>query len=78
MKDLTNIHPRKILFCQLRQIGDVLLATPSLQLLKQHYPGAEIHLLTEKKCAPVLKNNPHVSHIWAIDKKALKNPITAF
>lgn len=78
MKDITSIHPRKILFCQLRQIGDVLLATPSLQLLKERYPDAEIHLLTEKKCAPVLENNPHVSHVWTIDKDDLKNPVAAF
>ncbi len=69
MKDLTDFKPKRILACQLRQIGDVLLATPSLQLLKERYPEAELHLLTEKKCAPVLENNPHVDHVWEIDKK---------
>ncbi|WP_319467406.1 glycosyltransferase family 9 protein [uncultured Pseudodesulfovibrio sp.] len=77
MKDLTDFKPKRILACQLRQIGDVLLATPSLQLLKERYPDAELHLLTEKKCAPVLENNPHVDHVWEIDKKALKNPFKA-
>ncbi len=77
MKDLTDFKPKRILACQLRQIGDVLLATPSLQLLKERYPEAELHLLTEKKCAPVLENNPHVDHVWEIDKKALKNPFKA-
>ncbi|MCJ2164149.1 MULTISPECIES: glycosyltransferase family 9 protein [unclassified Pseudodesulfovibrio] len=78
MKDISNLHPKKILVCQLRQIGDVLLATPSIQLLKERFPQAEIHLLTEKKCLPVVENNPHLSHVWAIDKKALKNPLAAF
>ncbi len=77
MKDITNISPKRILACQLRQIGDVLLATPSLQLLKERFPEAELHVLTEKKCAAVLENNPHVSHVWQIDKKALRNPIKA-
>ncbi len=77
MKDITQIKPKRILACQLRQIGDVLLSTPSLQLLKERFPDAELHLLTEKKCASVLENNPHVDHVWEIDKPALKNPFKA-
>lgn len=77
MKDITNLNPKRILACQLRQIGDVVLTTPSLQLLKERFPDAELHLLTEKKCASVLENNPHVDHVWEIDKKALKNPLKA-
>lgn len=73
---LIDINPadvRRILVCQLRQIGDVLLATASLVLLKRRFPGAEIHVLTEKKCLPMLENNPDVSKVWAIDKKQLTN-----
>lgn len=75
--DISNIHPKRILVCQLRQIGDVLLSTPALRLLKETYPEAQIDMLTEKKCAPVLENNPHVNRVWPIDKKALKNPFKA-
>lgn len=71
------MRPGKILVCQLKQIGDVLLATPSIRLLKQRYPEAAIDVLTEKKCAPVLENNPFVGNVHAIDKNALKNPFTA-
>lgn len=78
MTNIKEIRPKQILVCQLRQIGDVLLATPSIQLLKQRFPEAKIDVLTEKKCAPVLENNPHVNRIWAIDKDALKSPFAAF
>lgn len=64
---------RRILVCQLRQIGDVLLATPAVRLLHEAYPRAEIHVFTEARCAPVLENNPHVARIWAVDKKQLSN-----
>jgi heptosyltransferase-2/heptosyltransferase-3 len=64
-------EPRRILVCQLRQIGDVLLATPSLELLARHFPGAEIHVFTEKKCLPMLQGNPHAHTLWPVDKKAL-------
>ena len=62
---------RRILVCQLRQIGDVLLATPSIELLARRYPKAELHVFTEKKCLPMLQGNPHIHTIWAVDKKAM-------
>lgn len=61
----------KILVCQQRQIGDVLLATPALRLLRQAQPQAEIHFLTERKCVPVLENNPDIDTVWELDKKRL-------
>ena len=71
MNSVINIDPqsiRRILVCQLRQIGDVLLATPSVKLLAERFPHAEIHFFTEKKCLPMLENNPHIKKIWVIDK----------
>lgn len=71
MTDLTTFAPRRILVCQLRQIGDVLLTTPSLRLLKERYPDADVDIFTEKKCTPVLENNPYLRRIWSVDKKTL-------
>jgi heptosyltransferase-2/heptosyltransferase-3 len=65
------VSVRRILVCQLNQLGDVLLATPSLELLARAYPWAEIHMLTEKKCLPLLAGNPHLHTVWALDKDAL-------
>ena len=45
--DIAALSPRKILVCQLNQIGDVLLMTPSLELLARRFPDAEIHVVTE-------------------------------
>lgn len=69
--DLATFAPRRILVCQLRQIGDVVLTTPALELLRRRYPDAELHMFTEKKCTPVLEHNPHIDKIWALDKKKL-------
>ncbi|HWR02778.1 MAG TPA: glycosyltransferase family 9 protein [Humidesulfovibrio sp.] len=66
---LERLNPKRILCCQLRQIGDVLLLTPSIHMLKKHWPNAQIDVFTEKKCAPVLENNPEVNHVWALDRK---------
>lgn len=70
---LSSLLPKKILVCQLRQLGDVILTTPSIELLKRRYPNAELHLLTEKKCVPLLENNPFIDKIWSLDKKALSS-----
>ena len=71
IKDISHIHPRRILICQLRQIGDVVLTTHVIQLLKERFPDASIDFFTEKKCAPVLENNPYLSEIKILDKKKL-------
>ncbi len=68
-----DIAVKKILVCQLRQIGDVLLAVPAVELLAQRFPGAEIHFFTEKKCAPMLQNHPSITKIWELDKEAIPN-----
>ncbi|WP_027720755.1 glycosyltransferase family 9 protein [Maridesulfovibrio zosterae] len=77
MKDISTINPKRILVCQLRQIGDVVLSTPSVALLHRKFPDAEIHVLTEDKCAQVFDNNPAVTHVWKIVKENLRNPLKA-
>lgn len=73
MIDLATFTPHKILVCQLRQLGDVLLTTPALELIRRRWPEAELHLFTEKKCLPLLEGNPHLDKVWALDKKVLSN-----
>ncbi len=68
--DLSSFAPRRVLVCQQRQIGDVLLSTPVFRLLRRRFPGAELHLFTEEKCAPLLRGNPFISAFHTIDKGA--------
>ena len=75
--DIQRIEPERILICQLRQIGDVILSTIVVRLLNRRWPGAEIHVLTESKCVPVLENNPRISRIIPLKKDRLKNPFKA-
>lgn len=58
----------KILFIQLRQIGDLLMCTPALRAAKLSYPDAEIHLLCEDRLKWVLQGNPNLSAILPVDK----------
>jgi heptosyltransferase-2/heptosyltransferase-3 len=68
----------RILVCQQRQIGDVLMSTPAIELLARRFPKAQIHVFTEKKCVPMLENNPHVHTVWPVDKEKLPTLLHQF
>ncbi len=69
MNDLSTFSPQRILVCQQRQIGDVLLATPVFRALRARFPNAELHLFTEKKCEALLRGHPCIDAFHLIDKK---------
>lgn len=58
----------KILVIRFSSIGDIVLTTPVIRCLHEQHPGVEIHLLTKAAFADVLKYNPHISKIHAIEK----------
>lgn len=66
LTDISHLFPHRILVCQQRQIGDVVIATACVELLARRWPEAEIHFLTEVKCVPVLEHNPHITRIWPL------------
>lgn len=70
--DLASLTPRRILVCQQRQIGDALLVTPALELLKKRFPQAELHLFTEAKCEPLLRGNPHIDSLVLLNRQELR------
>jgi predicted lipopolysaccharide heptosyltransferase III len=44
----------KILLIQLRRLGDLILTTPAISVLREHLPGAQIALAVSGECAPLL------------------------
>ena len=61
--------PKKILVIKLRAIGDVILATPVVENLRQAFPQAQIDFLTEKMCAPIVAGHPALHEILILDRK---------
>lgn len=59
--------PRKILVIRFSSLGDVLLCTPILDVLRKNFPLTEIHFLTKKICSPILKNNPNINRLILYD-----------
>lgn len=52
-----HLTAERILVIQFRQIGDVLLSTPVLRALRQHYPQSYIAFLTEPSPGRVLQDS---------------------
>ncbi|HEU4389445.1 MAG TPA: glycosyltransferase family 9 protein [Blastocatellia bacterium] len=56
----------RVLFVRLRSIGDTVLLTPSLRVLKQFKPGIEISVVSEPYSAPLLENHPLVDRLLTV------------
>jgi len=59
---------RKILIIRLSSIGDVLLATPAIRLLKNKFPDSQIDVVIKHEFADLLKFHPHISHLYRYNK----------
>lgn len=53
----------RILINQLKNIGDVLLATSAIALVRQKYPDAWITLMTVPRVAPFFENHPLIDEV---------------
>ncbi len=61
---------QRILVIQLRAIGDVVLTTPVLSVLKKHIPGATIDFLTTRGVGNILKGLPELQNVLELAPNA--------
>lgn len=54
----------RVLLIQLRQLGDILLTTPSIRALRLLYPDAQIDFLSHRMGRLILANNPDIDHLY--------------
>jgi ADP-heptose:LPS heptosyltransferase len=60
--------PMKILIIQLRRIGDVIVTTPVIDVLRRRFPAARIEFLVEPAAAPVLDHYPGLDERLVFEK----------
>lgn len=70
MKHYREIN--SILLFKLRYIGDVLMTTPAVRLLRKSYPNAHITMVVNKGTEDVIRYNPHINTILTIDRDTVK------
>jgi ADP-heptose:LPS heptosyltransferase len=65
MNTIIDRLPRgsRVLVLRLRSLGDCVLSTPALHLLKLHRPDLELGVASERRFAPVFEGNPDLSAI---------------
>jgi heptosyltransferase-2 len=63
---------KKFLIIQTAFIGDVVLATPLIEKLRQHYPEAAIDFLLRKGNETLLAGHPYLRQVLVFDKKEHK------
>ena len=74
---MINLRKKKIIVTFLMHLGDLILITPFLQVLRRHAQGSDITLVVDEKVADVVRYNPDIDHLITIDKKGKDNSISA-
>ncbi|MFH1836931.1 MAG: ADP-heptose--LPS heptosyltransferase, partial [Candidatus Omnitrophota bacterium] len=59
---------KRILITRTDRLGDVVLSTPIIRLLRGKYPDAYIAFLVRPENKDVVKNNPHLDKVIVYDK----------
>ena len=61
---------RNILVISLSNIGDIILTTPVISLLRDHFPKNRITVLVGPKGASILEKSETINEVTVYDKKA--------
>jgi heptosyltransferase-2 len=64
--DRKAIFPAKILVVRRGGLGDVLMATPLLRGVREHFPSARIYVLTSKQAVAGLQGSPWMDEILEV------------
>ena len=61
---------KNILLIRLSSLGDIVLTSPAIRAVRQHFPQAHISMLVGKQSADLLTENPHLDEVIPFDRKA--------
>lgn len=62
---------KKILIVRSDRIGDVVLTTPIIKIIRDHYPQSHIAFLTGPKTIDLVEGNPYLNEVIIYDKYRL-------
>jgi heptosyltransferase-2 len=67
---MASTCPQKILVIRLSSIGDILLATPLLRILRRRFPEARIDFVIKSRFAELMRFNPHLTELLVLDTES--------
>lgn len=62
---------KKILFFKLGAAGDIILAVPSLRMIRKKFPQAYIGVMVDRKWTGLLSDCPYVNEVIPVDRRKL-------
>lgn len=65
MKSLSNV---KIFLIRLSSIGDIILTTALIRMIRDSHPNCELYYITDKRYSSILRYNNHLDGIIEYDK----------
>jgi len=65
--DLSTV--KKILLIRLRRIGDIIMTTPAVTVLKENCPEASLTYLVEEPYRELVEGNPYLDNVFVFPKK---------
>jgi lipopolysaccharide heptosyltransferase II len=68
----TNVHITKYLLINPFGIGDVLFTTPVIRGIKENIPDSYIGYWCNERVAPILRSNPAVDKVFALNRGDIK------
>lgn len=63
----SRLRPRRILLLNGAHVGDIIISTSILPILRGAYPDCEVSFVTGSWSYPVLKEHPDISHVHIVD-----------
>ncbi len=58
----------KILIIRFSSLGDILLASPLLRVVRKRFPAAQIDFLVKKEYADLVRYNPNITHVIQMNR----------
>jgi heptosyltransferase-2 len=62
------MNPKNIIVRMPNWLGDLVMATPVLADIRQHWPDAEITAMCQSNMASILKHDPHIDALFSYNK----------
>ncbi len=62
-----TVNPERILIIRLSSIGDIVLTSPLLRIIKSSFPGATIDFAVKKQYTALIAENPHIDTLLPLD-----------
>ena len=69
LPEASSLPPRSILLLRFRRLGDIVLTTPAVGLLKKHFPNASLTYLVEEPYRRLVEGHPDIDHVIVVPAK---------